>query len=1310
MSFTIFAADNGNGNLELWKTDGESGRTSMVKEIRAGSTGSFPGNTTASTSRPIPFAVLGNFAYFAADDGTGSELWKTDGTTAGTTKVSSGAASPQNIVVANGKVFFIGPAAGSPFGIGLFVTDGSSAPTKLNDVGSLSTEMVSNGSRIYYRAEFNLSGLWTSDGTGAATAIGGALANTTGLVDVGGGTVYHITTGGMQKVTGTTATTLTGTGGAAAGSLTKVGNTVFFTNGNNPNVLYSTDVTGTAITTVKTGLNLWNDSQSPVSMAQVGSLLVFANKGATGNELWVSDGTNGGTVLLKDIITGTTQGQQNSSNPRNFATVGGFAYFEATDASGGTDLWRTDGTNAGTTLVKHLLSASMGQNGQMPTAHLEQMQAQDGLLYFTFDDIVHGRELWRSDGTALGTFMVKDTNLLNVNSGYAGPQNPQFGSVQLGANILFTGFNINTGYELWSLNGTTPTLLKDINTGAVSSMPQWYTAIGSKALFTAFDPAHGNELWATDGTAAGTSLLKEFNPGTPGSFLFITVLNGVGYFAADDGSGVGAELWKTDGTLAGTVLIKDLQVGATGSNPGNFVLSNGLVYFTANTAANGTELWVTDGVVNGAGTHITKDINSGAGDANIFSIVPFANKVFFSAITTGSGAELWVSDGSNGGTVEFANINVTAGQGSNPNQLTVFGSRLLFTAADDGFTNTIWTTDGVSAPTKLVNIANHQPQNLTKAGTNFFWSGSDFTSHTGNELYVTTNGTSFTVIDRIGGADLGLNPQSLFAFGNKVLFVAQDTPANASELWVSDGTVGGTQMVQNINATGNNGGNSSPSNFVLAGSQVFFTANDGVNGVELWVTDGVIGGLGTHIVKNIGPGSTNGGVSIFKAYGNRVLFQADDGTNGSELWISDGTNAGTVRLTDVVQLGTGMGSLSGIGSNITTVPLANNTAGSESLTGNSSDDAMIGGGGNDTINGAGGTDAAIYSGNRSQYRILNTASGLKIADLRGGTPDGTDTVTNTEVFVFGTNQSLVLGSKLGPQSLQNFNPAGLVNLSDFNSDLLFQQNGGSVALWTMNGSVIANSFGIGNAGADWHVRASGDFDGDGDSDLIWQQDTGSIVVWTMNGTAMGSSAFVANPGVTNHIKDTADFNNDGKADVLLQADNGTVSIWNMNGAVASGVVVGNAGADWKAIAAGDFNGDGKADILWQQDTGSVVVWLMNGAGVMTQSVFLANPTAAWHVKDAFDFNNDGQADIVLQHDNGLVAVWTVNNMVATGVVAGPNPGTTWHVKGAGDFNHDGLGDISFQNDNGNVVIWNTDGANVTLGTVVLNPGADWHMI
>jgi serralysin len=95
--------------------------------------------------------------------------------------------------------------------------------------------------------------------------------------------------------------------------------------------------------------------------------------------------------------------------------------------------------------------------------------------------------------------------------------------------------------------------------------------------------------------------------------------------------------------------------------------------------------------------------------------------------------------------------------------------------------------------------------------------------------------------------------------------------------------------------------------------------------------------------------------------------------------------------------------------------------------------------------------------------------------------------------------------------------------------------------------------------------------GDGKADILWQNDNGQPAIWTMDGfTQLGGSLIGDNPGSSWHVKGAGDFNGDGKADILWQHDTGQTAIWTMNGFTqAGGSLVGtNPGSSWHVLAMG----------------------------------------------------------------------------------------------------------------------------------------------
>jgi ELWxxDGT repeat protein len=120
------------------------------------------------------------------------------------------------------------------------------------------------------------------------------------------------------------------------------------------------------------------------------------------------------------------------------------------------------------------------------------------------------------------------------------------------------------------------------------------------------------------------------------------------------------------------------------------------------------------------------------------------------------------------------------------------------------------------------------------------------------------------------------------AFNNLLYFKADDG-VHGEELWVSDGTTDGTYMLKDIslvNAT------VSPNSFTPYNHLIFFQADDGINGRELWTTDGTESG--TTLFLDINAGSGHGSPNNFFVFNGKLYFSANNGANGFELWLATG--------------------------------------------------------------------------------------------------------------------------------------------------------------------------------------------------------------------------------------------------------------------------------------------------------------------------------------------------------------------------------------------------------------------------------------
>ncbi len=452
------------------------------------------------------------------------------------------------------------------------------------------------------------------------------------------------------------------TGASNPADFVQVGATVFFAaeDGVAGRELWKTDGTpgGTArVRDIRPGA----EPSNPTELVAFNGVLYFvADDGEVGQELWRSDGTESGTVLVRDLNPGEGyqypygEGQLRSK-PAGLVVVNGQLVFSAEDSISGNELWGSEGTASGTQLIRDIAEGTFTNSfGTYPYgSDPRDLTVSNGTLFFSADDGVNGRELWKSDGTAAGTVLVKDvftgSSPYYYDGNYYGDYPNSSNPTQLTAanGMLFFAANNGTlGRELWKSDGTEAgtVLVKDIEPGGGDSLygDNSLVAANGKLFFAAETSTQGKELWSSDGTGTGTVLVRDIRPGTVGSLTdaYLTELNGELFFAADDGVN-GTELWKSDGTQAGTVLVSNLDGTSVASAPRYLTTVNGLLYFSAFDSAHGRELWESDGTA--AGTQLVADVLPGTSGSAPRDLFGFEQTLLYSADNGTAGRELFAA-------------------------------------------------------------------------------------------------------------------------------------------------------------------------------------------------------------------------------------------------------------------------------------------------------------------------------------------------------------------------------------------------------------------------------------------------------------------------------------------------------------------------------------------------------------------------------------------------------------------------------------------------------------------------------------------
>lgn len=863
---------------------GPAGPAHRVKDINT-----TPGSSSGGVGSAI---VVGDTLYFIISTyGISDELWKSDGTTAGTERISGiGTLTRLRFLTAKDDILYFA-AIQSGFGDELWRTDGTAEGTRMvrdinpgrGDSGVRS--LVDFRGELYFGADDGVHGyeLWKTDGTRDGTVL-----------------AADLTPGSKGSALF----------GLRASDLRASEERLYFSesspSADSPATLYSTDgtVNGTRpvrqfvreiTSNVCTGFCIsWPPGDS---VSFDGLTYLLASDGVSGLELWRTDGTSFGTALVKDICPGKcsafafSDGVSALDGPQ-VKVINGRLIFFADDGVHGREPWTSDGTEAGTRLVKDVHpgpeTSSFGY-GVTPVG--------SAFVFPVF--LAGGWEMWRSDGTEAGTFLVGshaedsggfqiavvgDTVFFSAglrlwktdSAGTPASLVSEFLSkptrlVNLGGSLYFTAPG-PSGFSLWKTNESPigSEVVRALSSGSnASSDPQPLGELDGSLLFFAGGGSGFSGLFRTDGTEAGTQpVARVFLGGTfLGASGLFAPFRGSIFFDGSDGIH-GAELWRTDGTPGGTRLVKDIAVpGGTvypyinDSLPCALTAVGDTLYFGATDGERGNGLWKSDGTE--SGTEFIKDLAQ-----NCYSrpagLVPFNGLLYFSGGTPSFQAGLWRTNGTGAGTELVRPVAVS--------NLASTNGRLIFSGTDAPEGNGLWASDGTAAGTVILRpfSLNIGPFARTPSGAFFLAPALNFRS----QLWRTDGTVNGTILL----ADFALGPREIVAIGTRV-FVAGVDAEHGVELWTSDGTPAGTRIVKDI-AAGK--ADSLPRNLTAIGGVLLFAAQDPIHGEELWQSDGTE--EGTFLVQDIAPGPASASPGNFTTAGPLVYFTADDGETGVELW------------------------------------------------------------------------------------------------------------------------------------------------------------------------------------------------------------------------------------------------------------------------------------------------------------------------------------------------------------------------------------------------------------------------------------------
>lgn len=736
----------------LWFTDGTAEGTHCLNSLAE------DGVTRTNFTAPHGLTQGATGCYFIAN---GEEIWRTDGTVAGTSKVATADEYAGELcgVVQAGERLFMATSLGAGKKIELWACNLiGGAMTHLRTLEMTAWDathkLVAVGDRMYFREAKDgyLGRLWQSDGTPAGThevvlSAGGEVSTRWATIMAWNDTLYGVVT----------------------------------TSGVDGMELWRTD--GTPAGTAKlTALSMVGDLSGGFQLQMAGGFLYFQRQVAFGvMELWRWDGATGSTRMVKRM---KYDGTFAANGPQTAVTAGSELFLAAGRGTPENALWRTRNPRAGTMQLTRPEKASGGsfevdftvgepyemasgyllafvkqgpdaapelwrmrEDGRGPRAIWKALLPQNfrgaqgfrGKIgtkaVFTFWDGIGREQLWSTDGTPRGTHMLHEDMEATGGRHIAG-------YVEAGGSLYYYvtgGANAPRTDSLWKTDGTPEGTVQVVDAEGFSPAPRWdqkMVSFQGRLYFSAYEQTLGkSSLWCSDGTPAGTVRVKEDWNGVLGaSPENLAVVGDRIAFMVRNGSS--QTLWTSDGTAAGTVAIP-APVFSRFPMKLSFEFRGDYVFASAEQS----QWWRSNGEVDG-----TQPVMEGVNWYHLFDMnqddkraAVAGDLLFYSgraAVTYEN--ELWVTDGTSDGSHRVKDISPPPYYWSDPQELTAAGRLVYFTAQDGTHGNELWRSDGTESGTVLVadiepGEGNSSPRSLKVMNGRLYFTANR--RSTGRELY-----------------------------------------------------------------------------------------------------------------------------------------------------------------------------------------------------------------------------------------------------------------------------------------------------------------------------------------------------------------------------------------------------------------------------------------------------------------------------------------------------------------------------------------------------------------------------------------------